>query len=497
MQVRLHVTRAMLADASRSSSIRHRRLQRILVPLLLLAGSLGGVLVAASPASATVGPITHPTGFPVATSGDTEGSSASTSVTMPHLYGSIGDLAVLLGHYNSSTNTITGITGTQSGTWTLRFRQVNDTLTKTTDIWTAPVTATGSADVLTITYSGSMDGISSNYWPDSITAGLGAHTVWSFSAVASTNDITGSATAIDYPSLTSATTTNPQAYLGVVASTVTATGGSTSGFSYIDSTISGNEMVYDLSLLTNTAYAPTSTQTPAGSYLTAGIIIEAAAAYTVTFNANGGTGTMATETHNVPTALTTNAFTRTGYTFNDWNTVAGGTGTSYTDGASYPFTASVTLYAQWTGTSYTVTFNANGGTGTMATETHNVPTALTTNAFTRTGYTFNDWNTVAGGTGTSYANGASYPFTASVTLYAQWTGTSYTVTFNANGGTGTMATETHTVPTPLTANAFTRTGYTFNDWNTVAGGTGTSYANGATYVLTASGTLYAQWTGTS
>ena len=72
-------------------------------------------------------------------------------------------------------------------------------------------------------------------------------------------------------------------------------------------------------------------------------------------------------------------------------------------------------------TSYTVTFNANGGTGTMAAETDNVPTALTLNAFTYSGYTFNDWNTAAGGTGTSYANGATYPFTASVTLYAQWT----------------------------------------------------------------------------
>src|ERR1019366_4904829 len=120
------------------------------------AGSLGGVLVAASPASATV-PITHPNGFPVATNGDTEGTpNASTSVTMPHAYGTIGDLAVLLGHYNSSTNTITSITGTQSGTWTLRYRNVDSTLTKTQDVWTAPVTATSSADVLTITYSGSM-----------------------------------------------------------------------------------------------------------------------------------------------------------------------------------------------------------------------------------------------------------------------------------------------------------------------------------------------------
>jgi uncharacterized repeat protein (TIGR02543 family) len=72
-------------------------------------------------------------------------------------------------------------------------------------------------------------------------------------------------------------------------------------------------------------------------------------------------------------------------------------------------------------TSYTVVFNANGGSGTMANETQSAPTALTPNAFTRTGYTFAGWNTAANGTGTSYADGASYPFTASTTLYAQWT----------------------------------------------------------------------------
>ena len=70
--------------------------------------------------------------------------------------------------------------------------------------------------------------------------------------------------------------------------------------------------------------------------------------------------------------------------------------------------------------SFTVTFNANGGVGFMVPETHNAPTALTLNAFTRTGYTFTGWNTAKNGSGTPYTNGAIYPFTASVTLYAQW-----------------------------------------------------------------------------
>ncbi len=217
--------------------------------------------------------------------------------------------------------------------------------------------------------------------------------------------------------------------------------------------------------------------------------------FTVTFNANGGTGTMSPETADVPTALTANAFTDAGYTFAGWNTAANGSGTAYADGATYPFTASVTLFAQWTANaSFTVTFNANGGTGTMSPETANVPAALTANAFSDTGYTFAGWNTAANGSGTAYAGGATYPFTASVTLYAQWTANaSHTVTFNANGGTGTMANETHNAPTALTANAFTRTGDTFAGWNTAKKGTGTAYADGAIYPFTANVTLYAQW----
>lgn len=69
---------------------------------------------------------------------------------------------------------------------------------------------------------------------------------------------------------------------------------------------------------------------------------------------------------------------------------------------------------------FTVTFNANGGSGTMANQTASVPTNLTANTFTRAGYTFTGWNTAASGSGTAYANQASYSFSADATLYAQW-----------------------------------------------------------------------------
>lgn len=80
-----------------------------------------------------------------------------------------------------------------------------------------------------------------------------------------------------------------------------------------------------------------------------------------------------------------------------------------------------------------VTFNSNGGTGSMSNQTANTATALTSNSFTRPGYTFAGWNTAANGSGTAYADGASYSFSSSTTLYAQWTCNSGTYT-GATGG---------------------------------------------------------------
>jgi uncharacterized repeat protein (TIGR02543 family) len=63
----------------------------------------------------------------------------------------------------------------------------------------------------------------------------------------------------------------------------------------------------------------------------------------------------------------------------------------------------------------------------MSPQTTNIPTALTLNTFTRTNYTFSGWNTAANGSGTAYANGATYPFTSDATLYAQWTQVNHTI----------------------------------------------------------------------
>ena len=171
--------------------------------------------------------------------------------------------------------------------------------------------------------------------------------------------------------------------------------------------------------------------------------------FTVKFNANGGTGTMANEafTYDTAKALTANAFTRTGYTFKGWATSSGATSAAYTDKQSVKNLtatsgATVNLYAVWQVNTYSVKFNANGGSGSMTALgcTYGQNATLTANAFTRTGYAFLGWATSAGGA-VVYKNGVSVKnlsdaANATVNLYAKWTDTWY-----VNAATGNDANE--------------------------------------------------------
>lgn len=120
-----------------------------------------------------------------------------------------------------------------------------------------------------------------------------------------------------------------------------------------------------------------------------------AGSYTVTFNANGGS----CSTSSLAAARTTK------YTFSSWNTNSSGTGTNYAAGGTYSANASVTLYAKWSSSTSTAAIT--------------LPTA------SRTGYTFKGWATSS--TATSGSTG-SYTPTKNITLYAVWQVNSYTLT---------------------------------------------------------------------
>ena len=146
--------------------------------------------------------------------------------------------------------------------------------------------------------------------------------------------------------------------------------------------------------------------------------------YTITFDANGGSGIIRPQTMvaSVAQAIAANTFTRTGYEFTGWNTDPDGeSGTAYTDGQSITPTGDLTLYAQWRQV-FTITFDANGGIGTMEPQTFSagVAQAISTNTFTKDDYAFASWNTAADGSGISYTDGQSITISGNMTLYAQW-----------------------------------------------------------------------------
>ena len=195
-------------------------------------------------------------------------------------------------------------------------------------------------------------------------------------------------------------------------------------------------------------------------------------------------------------------FSDVGFHFVDWNTSADGTGTAYQDGAEYDFTlGNLTLYAQWAPNTVTFYENDSGSDTIHSVESDSVAAPLTlfadlAPAFANPGYAFAGWSTSANGGGTSYANGATYDFTlGNLDLYAQWTANTYTVAFDAGGGTVATSSATYTTGSaPLTLPSPTQQGFSFDGWfSAPTGGTPIGLA-GASFTPTASTTLYAQWT---
>ena len=158
-------------------------------------------------------------------------------------------------------------------------------------------------------------------------------------------------------------------------------------------------------------------------YANVKVPIPAKANYNVSYNANGGSGAPSSQTkwYNETLTLSTAKPTRTGYTFQGWATSASGS-VAYASGANYTSNAKVTLYAVWKANTYTVKYDANGGTGAPSNQTKTHGTALTLSSTkpTKANYTFKGWGTSASSTTVAYAAGASYTANAAVTLYAIW-----------------------------------------------------------------------------
>jgi len=245
--------------------------------------------------------------------------------------------------------------------------------------------------------------------------------------------------------------------------------------------------------------------------------------YTISYQLDGGTNDVANPAgYNVETETITLApATKTGYTFAGWYSDSGFTAsvTQIAKGS----TGAVTLYAKWNANVYYLTIDAQSGscaytklyekygtgwyTDEACTQEITSDTALTVP--TKSGYAFVGIYGTKDGSGDCYITAAGKKTDAvtntiindnSVTLYAVWSNTLYSVAFKANDthATGTMANQTiyTKVKTALTANAFTYTGYVFKGWATSTGGMA-AYADGASVTDLAAAnksiTLYAVW----
>ena len=287
-------------------------------------------------------------------------------------------------------------------------------------------------------------------------------------------------------------------------------------------------------------------------------ISTSASAYTVTYNNNGGSGCTTTSVTYGGKYGTMCEPTRNGYVFIGWFdenykdkplnyyadtysdlknafgydadalynhyiTYGKGEGrriSQYVKGDSFTGNANKTIYAGWYAQGYTISYNSNGGTGSMASDVVKTGGTATikANEFTKKGYTFAGWTTKSDGTddgynwtgwsGTwNYVDGQYGIANKTLKLYARWTPKSYTISYNSNGGTGTMTSDTVSTGGKATikSNTFAKTGYKFVGWTTKSDGTddgygwnpgwsGTwNYDNGQYGIANDKLVLYARW----
>lgn len=219
--------------------------------------------------------------------------------------------------------------------------------------------------------------------------------------------------------------------------------------------------------------------------------IPALSSYTVSYNANGGSGAPSSQTKYYGKTLTLSSTvpTRSGYTFLGWGTSSSATSASYSVGGSYTANASATLYAVWTQSSMIQTIaaryqNTDGSWGEYSTV---YSAALSTGATC-------SWSQAA--TNEFEPASVSYTVSAEKTTYVDIKRKQYTVSFNANGGIFTPSTITYYYGSDLyLAKRPTRSGYKFLGWGSSASASTTDYTTTTLYntTIASNKTFYAIW----
>ncbi len=268
-----------------------------------------------------------------------------------------------------------------------------------------------------------------------------------------------------------------------------------------------------------TSYAPGATFTISANTSLYAVFTANTATYTVTYlpgSATSGSVPVDSNAYAAGNTVTvrgnTGSLAESGYTFTGWNTKSDGSGTSYAPGATFTISANTSLYAVFTANTatYTVTYlpgSATSGSVPVDSNAYAAGNTVTvrgnTGSLAESGYTFTGWNTKSDGSGTSYAPGATFTISANTSLYAVFTANTatYTVTYlpgSATSGSVPVDSNAYAAGNTVTVRGNTgslaESGYTFTGWNTKSDGSGTSYAPGATFTISANTSLYAVFT---
>jgi len=220
--------------------------------------------------------------------------------------------------------------------------------------------------------------------------------------------------------------------------------------------------------------------------------------YTIQYNANSGSGTTPasqTGTSGSTITLPSGGVTRNNYHLMGWSTsrTPGASDTIYPLGGEYTITGNTTLYAVW---GRTLTYNNNGGTGSIedvyALVGSTVVLPGTDAGISREGATLVGWGTSRGATSYTAPGGDYQMPNQNRTLYAIWRST---LTFDSNGGTGTIQPRS-IAPGTLTylpSTGITRTGYGLRGWDESSTATTPAHSVSTYYTLNGDTTLYAVW----
>ena len=227
--------------------------------------------------------------------------------------------------------------------------------------------------------------------------------------------------------------------------------------------------------------------------------------YYLNFNLQGGSGTFNTlyGVYGERLFIPSSSPTKNGYTFQGWSTSSTGS-PQYQPGDYYTIYSNTILYAIWgESTQYcTITFNANGGSGAPSNQQKIIgeTTYIPYTKPTRSGYTFQGWSTSSWATSADYQPGSTYTPYGNMTFYAVWKQNvvkTWSIIYNANGGTNAPSTQTANVGQSIiiTQDKPIRSGYTFLGWSTwnESPEPEVMFTPGYSYTSDSDTTLYAVW----